>query len=752
MNDNSLCPVCGNPRSDNKSGSLTQWIIACDCENKTLNEAAQTMTGTICSRCGKKIKGEQAGSITQFIFGFAFCSCEMEERLNVSIPNMIPEEEECTPEDLQSEPELECSPMMFPLERYKPLSILWENFAGTLYLARDRVLNTRVTIRVSRQLDAQQLVEFQKWSQNLSKINHDSIVRVLNFGVTETMVPYLVCSQPEGVLLSALLEQKQTLSWHDSSAILSSLCDGLRAAHQQSVYYRIIRTEDIIVSVRGGEVHGVLLAPSVLDEPKRSPMEAGSAAAYLDETGYKLDSFIGSQPSEVYSMACILFEMLSGRRPFNKAVVGCNELDDPPAAFDVPENSPLKGSPELERLRVLFKKTLSGKRSERIRTVEDFQSALEELDLPLYQPDGNEASVKQKGDTTFATMVALLVALVASMAWGAYLITESGGEIDRTIAGKNTAGGAKGNSVGSENSAPRSNRGASNGNSGASKTNDAAEIGDSKDEPTLAGVMSTFQNQKWTRVGNIYSGAPSNTDADFALLNNVPDATDIGVQSSDSVTGEGLAAINKKQPQRLNLQSASLNDGGLKAISSFENLEWLALGVFDKVTPAGFEQLRRLPKLRSFSISRAKLPDNVFDVVTKMPELHGFEIISSENFRHADLTRLSQFEKLEHLGLCSQNITDEDCEVISKTKLNHIRFFELTNNEITDKGVESLSHVNVYDLDISGNKITDKSLQSLATTKSLVKLIITGCPQVTSKARMIFRARRPRCQLIDLDI
>lgn len=671
----------------------------------------------MCSRCGKKIKGEQSGSITQFIFGFAYCSCEVEERLNVSIPNMPPEEENFSAEQLEAQAELQISPLMFPLERYKPLSILWENFSGTLYLARDRMLNSRVTIRVSRQLEAQQVVEFQKWSQNLSKINHDSVVRVLDFGVTETMVPYLVCSQPEGTQLSKLLEKRHHLNWDDSHSILSSLCAGLRAAHQQGIFYRILTTEDIIITFRGGEPHGVLLAPSVLEKPERSPSETGYASKWIQETGYKADSFAGSQPSEIFSMACVLFQMLSGSEPFDERIVGLNELDTKPRQFDVPENSPLKDSPELERLRVLFKNTITGKPSDRIRSVDDFQSALDAIDLPSAQGGAKKQIIKEATVTTPLVAVALLVALGASLVWGVMLLTEPG--ISEKVSEQQRA-----------------------------FVKSKAE----EDSPSLAGAMKSFESKKWSRIGTIYTGAASNTDADFAVLNGVPDATDIALQSSDHVTGEGLAAIDKKQLLRINIQSAWLNDTGFKTISNFENLEWLALGVFDKVTPSGFEQLLKLKKLRSLSLTRVKLPENAFDVMTKMPALHGLEIISAEQFDHGDLSRLNEFEHLEHLGLCQQGISDKDCEVISKTTLNHLRFFDFLNNDITDKGVEWLSRARIYEIDLSGNKITDKSLKTLATMKTLTKLTIKNCPQVSQKARMIFRARATRCRLDDLEL
>jgi len=79
MSVDAVCPICKNPKQGDNSGSLTQWIVTCECDQKALRESSQDVTLTICQRCGKRIRPAQQGSISQFIFNSDSCSCTAEE-------------------------------------------------------------------------------------------------------------------------------------------------------------------------------------------------------------------------------------------------------------------------------------------------------------------------------------------------------------------------------------------------------------------------------------------------------------------------------------------------------------------------------------------------------------------------------------------------------------------------------------------------------------------------------------------------
>ncbi|MDZ4832614.1 MAG: hypothetical protein SGJ27_02315 [Candidatus Melainabacteria bacterium] len=79
MDKAQTCPVCKNPRKSDGSGSLTQWIVTCECDLKALRESAQGLTSSVCTRCGKRTREALPGSFSQFIFSSDCCSCSQEE-------------------------------------------------------------------------------------------------------------------------------------------------------------------------------------------------------------------------------------------------------------------------------------------------------------------------------------------------------------------------------------------------------------------------------------------------------------------------------------------------------------------------------------------------------------------------------------------------------------------------------------------------------------------------------------------------
>ncbi len=96
MDEVQTCPVCKNPRKSDGSGSLTQWIVTCECDLDTLRESAQGLTSSVCSRCGKRTREALPGSISQFIFSSDCCSCSQEELQNhvdEGASNSLPDED-----------------------------------------------------------------------------------------------------------------------------------------------------------------------------------------------------------------------------------------------------------------------------------------------------------------------------------------------------------------------------------------------------------------------------------------------------------------------------------------------------------------------------------------------------------------------------------------------------------------------------------------------------------------------------------
>jgi hypothetical protein len=75
MSETENCPVCKNPRQSDGSGSLTEWIITCECDLAKLRESSQGLTSSICAQCGMRTRESKPGSISQFVLAADYCSC-----------------------------------------------------------------------------------------------------------------------------------------------------------------------------------------------------------------------------------------------------------------------------------------------------------------------------------------------------------------------------------------------------------------------------------------------------------------------------------------------------------------------------------------------------------------------------------------------------------------------------------------------------------------------------------------------------
>ncbi|HMO19924.1 MAG TPA: hypothetical protein PKC98_03035, partial [Candidatus Melainabacteria bacterium] len=205
MKEADLCPVCKCPRSKAGSGSLTQWIVVCNCD--ALSSASEVAAETesllvdLCRKCGKRISQGRAGSFTQYIFRSDLCACEVPEAYRASLPVDSPEETQALSsssviEEEQIKPDqnllLELDSGNFPLERYEALRHLGRGGGGRVYLARDLLLNKLVAVKLLNSFDEKQIIAFQTEARATSKLNHQGIVRLLDFGVVGDSLPYMV--------------------------------------------------------------------------------------------------------------------------------------------------------------------------------------------------------------------------------------------------------------------------------------------------------------------------------------------------------------------------------------------------------------------------------------------------------------------------------------------------------------------------------------------------------------------------------
>lgn len=405
------CPKCGQMKAASKAGSLTQWITVCGCDNLEGLQETTYESIQFCEICAKRISKERKGSLTQFIFRSDVCKCETPRiSEDADSPEMVariaeatridlgPSKKELTPEEIeQLAAEFSIAVEKFPFERYSPVKVIGEGASGVVYLANDRYLGKPVAIKCLHHVEAAQLMSFQNEARATSKLNHEGIVTILDFGATALGVPYMVMEFIDGISLSAYLAERKVLTPMDATRITSKLAEALARAHNQNIYHRDVKPSNVLL-------HGNAARPDIKvidfgvaqlqsdDDSKTINVDGRvlvGTPAYMAPELASGGEF--SPLAEIYSVGCLLFQCLTGRVPFNSdnalVLIQRHANEAPPLVSDISKDVPI----QLEQV---VSKCLEKNPSDRFQSMKDLADCLKEIADHIYEEDLNSARLE----------------------------------------------------------------------------------------------------------------------------------------------------------------------------------------------------------------------------------------------------------------------------------------------------------------------------------------------------------------------
>lgn len=151
-----------------------------------------------------------------------------------------------------------------------------------------------------------------------SRLTHPRIARLLDFGEGDWLL-WFVMEYVPGPSLRQHLERVRRASISDTVHIAHDLCLALGAAHAEGIIHRDVKPENIVLSPDGAVLVDFGIAKAVAaagsDRLTRSGFAVGTSAYMSPEQIAGLDGL--DARSDIYSLACVLFECLAGRPPFD---------------------------------------------------------------------------------------------------------------------------------------------------------------------------------------------------------------------------------------------------------------------------------------------------------------------------------------------------------------------------------------------------------------------------------------------------
>jgi hypothetical protein len=226
--------------------------------------------------------------------------------------------------------------------RYRLIAPLGDGGMATIWRAVDEQLDREVAVKLLRpqfSSDPGFAARFKLEARSAGGLSHPNIVSVYDYGTDgEDGEQFIVMELVEGRDLSGVLRERGSLSTDDAARIAIAVASALEAAHRKGIVHRDVKPGNILITDDGDvKVTDFGIARAVAEASMTVTGTTLGSVHYFSPEQARGDEVTGA--SDVYSLAIVLFEMLTGRRPFeadSAAAVALKRLnEDPPRPADI---------------------------------------------------------------------------------------------------------------------------------------------------------------------------------------------------------------------------------------------------------------------------------------------------------------------------------------------------------------------------------------------------------------------------------
>ncbi len=618
--------------------------------------------------------------------------------------------------------------------RFRIIRELGRGGTGTVYQVEQVLLKKEFAMKV---LDPIQVTDeswrrFQKEAQAAGRLDHPGFVKVYDFGLINNQIPYFTMDFVAGDTLAECLRKQGPMSVASALPIFIQLCFALDYAHSQGVIHRDVKPSNISLIPATGTADAQI---KILDFGIAKLV--GVDTTSLTQVGsvfgtpfYMSPEQCMGQPvdlrSDVYSLGCVFFEMLTGAPPFTTenalTLMMQHQSDTPPSLKEASMGGQFPAA-----LEALIQKMLSKNASERYQRLVDTANDL--IDLQ----QGNAPSVTiakkiQEGTSSKRNKFAFsLVGLTLTVIAGTvFFFTQARHQPEPAVLKADAKPSPAANGLlpqlESENVEMFDN----------GSQVDFSDVNDAyfSSELTQNGIpcrlfkfsnKSSIGDMAYYDLQNKRQEIPAKGKIIVAKFPTQPSIIDITLDWKMCKASPQL--LKKFRPDEIGYlrfkdddfrKTLGADDCFDDTLSFIDNLTSIyAIDLPSPVTDKGLNHLANLPHLKFIDASRTRISG---DEMKKIPTLRQLRVLKISMIKNARvvLPKLKQSPVLRSLKVVADNIQDPDLKNLAN--LPALEELSLRDNpKVTDAGLEYLVGLpNLQRITLDGCHITPKSIKTLS--------------------------------------
>lgn len=210
--------------------------------------------------------------------------------------------------------------------KYKILEIIGQGGMGTVYKAEQIKLGRSVALKTfrSKEIPADVWRRFEREARAVAQLNHENIIKVYDFGITEDNRPFYTMELLSGESLEERLDRHGALSLPEFYYIFARVIEALKYTHEKNIVHRDIKPANVFLTLKDEQITGVKLVDFGI---AGLVTDMGTADQRLTDTGTIFGSPLYMSPeqsrgenldgrTDIYSCGCMLFECLTEGPPF----------------------------------------------------------------------------------------------------------------------------------------------------------------------------------------------------------------------------------------------------------------------------------------------------------------------------------------------------------------------------------------------------------------------------------------------------